>query len=175
MRIEDLKSEIFNGNYISIAMDEYLKFKLSDEYYEQYKGTALKEINEYMLDKRITSENVLDIVKFYQSKNPSSGSFVHWTNLDDLVKYTKANPTEVAELLNYLFEGSIDIEDRIKRFYEQGKAYDRNINLSTPLFSYLLAGYDLNKYPLYKEDTFRNLLNSFGLKYTLGGIPAKYV
>ena len=174
MRIEDLKSEIFNDNYISIAIDEYFKFKFTDEYDEQYKGIVLREINEYMLDKRITSENVLDIIKFYQIKNPSTGSFVHWTSLDDLVKYTEANPAEVTELLNYLFESSIDIEDRIKRFYEQGKAYDRNINLSTSLFSYLLAGYDLNKYPLYKEDTFRNLLNSFGIKYTLGGIPAKY-
>lgn len=44
MRIKDLKSEIFNDNYISIAMYEYFKFKFTNEYEEQYKEMALKEI-----------------------------------------------------------------------------------------------------------------------------------
>lgn len=39
---------------------------------------VLKEINNYLKDKKITSENVVEIIKYFQTQNPSSGSFVHW-------------------------------------------------------------------------------------------------
>ena len=174
MRIEDLKESIFKDNYISIAVDEYLKFKLTDEYSEQYKEVALKEVNKYMLDKKITSENIQEIIKYFQKKNPQGGSFVHWSNLSDLSQYAESNPIEVTELLNYLYEDSVDIEDRIERFLKGGKAYDRKISLGTPLFGYLLAGFNLEKYPLYKDNIFRDFLNTFGINETLGTIPIKY-
>lgn len=106
MKLEDLKEIIFKGNYIDIAIEEYLKFKQSETYDEQYKKEILKEVNFEISNKRITSENVVDIVKYFQKNNPQSGSFVHWSNLDDLVKYAQEKPVEVSELFNNLYEES---------------------------------------------------------------------
>ncbi|MCF6460839.1 AAA family ATPase [Clostridium sp. Cult3] len=174
MKVEDLKKELFKDNYLDIAIEEYLKFKDQDDYGETYKREVLKEINNYLKDKKITSENVVEIIKYFQTQNPSSGGFVHWSNLGNLKDYATAKPLEVAELLNYLYEDSADLNDRITRFLNAGKAYNRKISLGTPLFGYLLAGYDLEKYPLYKDEIYRDFLRPFGINKNLGDIPTKY-
>ncbi|MGI5858777.1 MAG: AAA family ATPase [Tepidanaerobacteraceae bacterium] len=174
MKVEDLKNELFKDNYMDMAIKEYLTFKNTDDYDETYKKQALLNINNYLRDKKITSENIVDIVDYFQKENPSSGSFVHWSNVSDLKDYASAKPLEVAELSNYLYEGSADLKDRITRFINSGKNYNKSIRLGAPLFGYLLAGFDLEKYPLYKESIYKDFLNTFGIKETLGDIPTNY-
>lgn len=116
MKVEDLKNELFKDNYMDMAIKEYLTFKNTDDYDETYKKQALLNINNYLRDKKITSENIVDIVDYFQKENPSSGSFVHWSNVSDLKDYASAKPLEVAELSNYLYEGSADLKDRITSF-----------------------------------------------------------
>ncbi|WP_041589199.1 hypothetical protein [Thermoanaerobacter wiegelii] len=108
-----------------------------------------------MKDERITSKNVSKIIKYFQGKNPPTGSFVHWSNLDDLYKYAKERLVEVAELLNYLYEESVSLSDRIGRFINTAKSYNPSISLGTPLFGYLLAGFNMEKYTLYKDSIFK--------------------
>ena len=174
MRVEDLKNELFKDNYMDIAIKEYLSFKNTDDYYESYKKRALSNSNNHLKNKKITSENIVDIVDYFQKENPSSGSFVHWSNVSDLKDYASAKPLEVAELFNYLYEGSADLKDRITRFINSGQFYNKSIRLGAPLFGYLLAGYDLKKYPLYKGSIYKDFLNTFGIKETLGDIPTNY-
>lgn len=38
MKIEDVKGKLFQDNYIDIAVEEYLKFKESNEYGENTKS-----------------------------------------------------------------------------------------------------------------------------------------
>ena len=62
--------------------------------------------------------NIVDIVKKIQKENPQSGSFVHWSNTGDLVKFADARPSEVAELLNHLFDANALIMEKIEKFRE---------------------------------------------------------
>ncbi|WP_240951509.1 hypothetical protein [Caldanaerobacter subterraneus] len=167
MKIEDLKEKLFMDNYMDIAIEEYLKFKGTKDYGEEYKKEVLSELNDYLKDKRIAGENVIEIVKYFQRKNPSKGSFVHWSNLDDLYKYAEEKPAEAAELFNYLYDDSVDLKDRVERFVNTAKNYNSSIKLGTPLFGYLLAGFSLEKYPLYRDQAFREFLNSFGINESL--------
>lgn len=167
MKIEDLKGKFFMDNYMDIAIEEYLKFKETVDYDEKYKREVLSEINDYLKDKRIAGENVIEIIKYFQSKNPQKGGFVHWSNLDDLYKYAEEKPSEVAELFNYLYDDSADLEDRIRRFVNTGERYNTTIKFDTSLFGYLLAGFSLEKYPLYRDQAFREFLNSFGINESL--------
>lgn len=97
------------------------------------KREVLSEINDYLKDKRIAGENVIEIIKYFQSKNPQKGGFVHWSNLDDLYKYAEEKPSEVAELFNYLYDDSADLEDRIRRFVNTGERYNTTIKFDTSL------------------------------------------
>jgi 5-methylcytosine-specific restriction protein B len=84
-------------------------------------------------EQEINKLTVVDIVKKIQRENPSAGSFVHWSNTDDLIKYAEARSEEVAELLNQLFHSSLKIEKRIELFREKGKAFNATISLGAPL------------------------------------------
>ena len=68
MKVEDLKNELFKDNYMDMAIKEYLTFKNTDDYDETYKKQALLNINNYLRDKKITSENIVDIVDYFQKK-----------------------------------------------------------------------------------------------------------
>lgn len=174
MTIEELQTSLFKDNYIDIAIEEYLKFKETENYNEKYKRDLLSETNDYLKNKKISSDNVVEIVKYLRDKNPQHGSLVHWTSLDDFINFAKEHPSDTAELLNSLFDSNIDIKLRIDRFIDKVKDLDKNIKLGTPLFGYILASYDRSLYPLYRDEMYRNFLNSFGLKETQKDIAIKY-
>ena len=111
-----------------------------------------------------------DIIKKIQKENPTSGSFVHWSNTADLVKYAEDEPVEVAELINQLYESTLQLEERIEFFREKGKQYNPNISLGAPLFGYLFAALDYKKYPLYKQEVFTDLKKSYGIDMKLGSV-----
>ena len=97
-----LKNVLLKDNYIDISFRRYLDFKKTSTYDEAYKIEILTKMNEFMAGLEITEFNIVDIVKKIQKENPQSGSFVHWSNTGDLVKFADARPSEVAELLNHL-------------------------------------------------------------------------
>ncbi|MFJ7827892.1 AAA family ATPase [Psychrobacillus sp. NPDC096623] len=169
-----LKKALLKDNYIDISFRRYLDFKKTATYDESYKLEILSRVNEFLVGLEITEFNVVDIVKKIQKENPQSGSFVHWSNTGDLVKFADARPTEVAELLNQLYDADFRIIERIEKFREAGKAFDPKISLGAPLFGYLLAAYNYKQYPLYKEEVFKDLKKSFGIEEKLSSVQANY-
>lgn len=169
-----LTKALLKDNYIDISFRRYLEFKKTTTYDESYKLEILSRVNEFLAGLEITEFNVVDIVKKIQKENPSSGSFVHWSNTADLVKFADARPTEVADLLNHLYDVDVQLMERIEKFREAGKAFDPKISLGAPLFGYLLAAYNYKQYPLYKEEVFKDLKKSFGIEEKLGSVQANY-
>lgn len=172
---ETLNYETYlESDYFEIACEEYKNFKGTNEHDEQYKYDILKELNKKISQMTISPSTVVDIVKIYQKSNPQYGSFVHWNNLSDLLNFAEEQPKKVTDLLNQLFDDSIPVNERIERFYKEGKAYNPKINLGTPLFGYLLAGYNYTKYPPYKDGVFTDLLNSLQIPEKPVNIFDKY-
>ncbi|MEH7415028.1 AAA family ATPase [Neobacillus drentensis] len=169
-----LQKHMLKDTYIDISFKKYLVFKETKNYDESYKIEILSRLNEFLRDQEINELTVVDILKKIQKENPSAGSFVHWSNTQDLVKYAEAQPAEVAELLNQLFHSTKSLEDRIEHFREKGKSFLTNISLGAPLFGYLLAAYDYKKFPLYKQEVFTDVKKSFGIELKLGTVGHNY-
>ncbi|WP_191566339.1 AAA family ATPase [Metabacillus idriensis] len=174
MNYEELKKHLLKDNYIDISFKRYLAFKETDRYDESYKIEILSSLNTFLKEQDINELTIVDIVKKIQKENPSSGSFVHWSNTEDLVKYTEARPFEVSEQLNQLYRSSSNIEDRIELFREKGKAYNPSISLGAPLFGYLFAAVDFTQFPIYKQEVFMALKRSYGIELKLGTVGSNY-
>ncbi|OCA86005.1 hypothetical protein A8F94_14260 [Bacillus sp. FJAT-27225] len=174
MDYDELKKTLLKDNYLDISYKKYLAFKETDQYDESYKLEILSRLNEFMNRQEITEETVTDLARKIQKENPSSGSFVHWSNTGDLVKYADERPAEVAELWNQLYESPLSLEERIESFREAGKAFNLQISLGAPLFGYLLAAVDYGKYPLYKQEVFTDLKRSYGIELKLGTVGSNY-
>jgi 5-methylcytosine-specific restriction enzyme B len=174
MNNTQLKKHLLKDTYIDIAFRKYLAFKETDQYDEANKSEILSRLNGYLQGKEITETTNGDIIKTLQIENPQSGSFVHWSNTSDLVKYAEEKPEEVAALLNQLFKSSLSIEERIERFREKGKAYNPNISLGAPLFGYLFAAVDYTQYPIYKQEVFTDIKRDYGIELKLGTVGSNY-
>ena len=107
MNYEDLQKRLLKDSYIDISFQKYLAFKQTELYDESYKQEILSGLNEFLKGQEINDLTVVDIVKKIQKENPTSGSFVHWSNTADLVKYAEDEPAEVAELINQLYDSTL--------------------------------------------------------------------
>lgn len=168
-----LKRILLKDNYLEVLLKRYLQFKDNPLYDEKYKWDILGDLNTYLQQTSISAENVVPVIKYIKSKNPQAGSFTHWSSIDNLLKFAEEQPGLTANLLGQLYNGSLTLEERIEKFYRAGKEHDKT--LGAPLFGYLLAAYDHNKYPLYKEDVLQFLKKSFGINKKLGTISENYV
>jgi 5-methylcytosine-specific restriction enzyme B len=172
---EELEKALVKDNYIDISFKKYLDFKETDQYDEAYKFEILSRLNEFLNEEQeISEQNVLDLARKIQKENPTAGSFVHWSNTGDLVKYAEERPAEVAELWFQLYKSKLSLEERIEAFREAGKAFNPQISLGAPLFGYLLAAIDFAKYPLYKQEVFTDIKRSFGIELKLGTVGSNY-
>ncbi|MGJ7922200.1 AAA family ATPase [Neobacillus sp. LXY-4] len=174
MTYDELEKALLKDKYIDISFKKYLDFKETDQYDEAYKLEILSRLNEFMNQQEITERTVTDLARKIQKENPNSGSFVHWSNTGDLVKFAEECPVEVAELWIQLYKSNLPIEERIEAFREAGKAFNPQISLGAPLFGYLLAAYDYAKYPLYKQEVFTDIKRSYGIDLKLGTVGSNY-
>lgn len=175
LKLEDIRKIWESDNYIDIAFEEYLKFRNSDIYNEKYKFDILNELNNQLQNIRITPDNVISIIEMLKDKNPSSGSFVNWRDLDNLLKIVKEDPVKSSRVINELYDESIDLLKRIDDFISAISENNFNYSPGTPLIGYLLASYDLTKYPLYKDEIWTNFLHDFGIEEKFGSKAEKYV
>lgn len=171
---EKIKKYILRDNYFDISYRRYIKFKESKFYNEAYKKEILSQFNKFFAHEQITEESVVDIAKKIRDENPTSGSFVHWSNTADLVEFAEARPKEVSHLWNQLYDDSLPLKDRITEFREIGKAFKEGISLGAPLFGYLLAAYHYETYPLYKQEIFQEIKQNFGTEHTLEPVSDTY-
>jgi hypothetical protein len=140
---------------------------------EKYKWKVLPDLNEKFFKEPITADNVIEKINLLQKFNPTTGTFVHYTNLGDLDKIAQEKPSIVFDTLLELFEGESPLHERIDNTIKTLRKIKKDAKIGTPLFGYLLAMYDYNKYPLYKDSIFQSLKRNIGKEkewksYTLG-------
>ncbi|MFC7785510.1 AAA family ATPase [Rossellomorea sp. GCM10028870] len=174
MTNQELQRQLLKDSYIDISFKRYLQFKSNSLYDEAYKEEILARLNNFMGEQDITEYTVVDITRKLQKENPTAGSFVHWSNTADLVKYAEERPHEVADLFNELIYSTVPLEERIEAFREKGKEFNPSISLGAPLFGYILAAIDYTKYPLYKQEVFMDLKRSYGIDLKLSSVGSNY-
>ncbi|WP_195914060.1 AAA family ATPase [Planomicrobium sp. YIM 101495] len=170
----EIRKKLFDSSYIDMAHRRYIKFKENKLYDEAYKIEVLSRLNEFLKGQEINRLTVVDIVKKLQKENPSAGSFVHWSNTADLVKFAEAKPARVAELLNELYNSEAPVSERIEKFREEGKVFSGEISLGAPLFGYLLAAKDYKEYPIYKQEVFTAIRADYDIDFKLGVAGKNY-
>ncbi len=155
---------------ISLALEEYKKFREADVYDEGYKWEVLGEINEELNSRSISSENVADIIQYLQKKNSDGAPFAAWNELSPLEKFAEESPSEAAEKLKNLFEGEASLDDRIGELREAVDSYSKaEYKLNLPGVAYLLAAYDADNFAPYKGEAFRAFLKWFATDYDMPG------
>lgn len=170
-----IKTQLTQDRYIDFAFERYRQFKQSSSYDESYKYEILSELNTYLQNVEITFENVVEIINKLRESNPSSGSFVFWSNLSDLHEYASEFPEAAAAGLEALYKNEdVPLNERIESFRNRAKEANPNIRLGAPLFGYMLAAYDYQKYPLYKEEVFQHVKKVFGIKTKLRSVSENY-
>jgi len=70
MEETELRKYIENDNFLDIAYERYEKFKLTDNYGEQYKFDILSKLNEYFAERTIDEKNVVEIARKIEKSNP---------------------------------------------------------------------------------------------------------
>ncbi|MFK4996951.1 hypothetical protein ACI2OX_03530 [Bacillus sp. N9] len=126
--------KMLQDQYIDVLFKRYKSFKKSEQYEELYKIETLTSLNQYFQTEEITEETIVDIVRNFQKSNPSQGSFVHWSNTEDLVKYAEAKPAEVVALLRNLYDPTQPLIDRIETFRLKGKEFQSTLSLGAPFW-----------------------------------------
>ncbi len=172
--------EIINSKAIQERIRPYLDFrhgrtKIKD--IKSYRGGPLwneeykweifpKAHNEFFEEDEINKNNIFRKVEILKKHNPNEGFFAHWTNLDDLEKLAKRNPDLTVKLFKQLFDESIPIAQRIDNFIKQARSISKNekLKLGTALFGYIMAVFDYNKYPPFKDTAFKYLKKVAGKK-----------
>lgn len=169
-----IQNKILKDNYLDLAFQRYQSFKESPQYDEMYKLEILEELNGYFRSNSINETTVLDMARKIQSSNPSTGSFAHWSNTDNLVKYATQQPVELAEVWNSLYNDSLPIKERITSFRGKATDFDEKISFGAPLFGYLLAAYDYTTYPLYKGEIYQEAKSTYQLDIKMGSVDENY-
>jgi DNA polymerase III delta prime subunit len=164
LEIEDesiTKSKIFQKK-----IDDYIAFRIKKEkiilkkygvgsWSEGYKWFILPQIQKEISFYNINEKNIVSKIDLLRKNNPNKGSFVHYTNLDDLKKLCEKDPKQMVELFNNLFNKKELLSIKIDTFRREVKKIKEDVELGTPLFGYIFAVYDYKKYSVYKDTTFK--------------------
>jgi len=140
---------------------------------EEYKWDGLPKVNNEFFREPMTVDNIVEKIAILEKNNPTSGSFVHFSNLMDLKEIAQQKPEVVLKSLELLFKGDAILCERIDNIIKEFKKIRKDARIGTPLFGYLLAMYDYKKYPLYKDSVFQTLKKAINREeewksYTLG-------
>ncbi|SRR3989339_115855 len=155
-RVQEYLEYRFEGKIIN-----HLEYR-GGKWSEEYKWKILPQVHNEFFKTRITKDNIIEKIEILRKNNPQSGSFVSWTNIDDLKKFAENDRAKVADLFTQLFDEKNNIADRINYFIEAGKKFKKDIKLGTPLFGYILAIFNPGKYPLFKGSTWQYIKKIVG-------------
>jgi len=177
--IDELKFDF--GEWVSLGTTKNLIKEYADMrnrkdpelWQEEYKWDILPKVNKEFFREPMTVDNIVEKIDILTKYNPTSGSFVHWNNLEDLKEITQQKPEVVLKSLDILFQGDAILCERIDHVIKEFKKIKKDAKTGTPLFGYLLAMYDYKKYPLYKDSVFQEFKKIIGKEkewesYTLG-------
>lgn len=140
---------------------------------EEYKWDVLPKVNKEFFKEPITVDNIVEKIDILRKHNPSSGTFVHFTNPNDLKEIAQRKPELVLNSLELLFTGDDILCERIDHVIKELKKIKKDAKIGTPFIGYFLAMYDYKKYPLYKDSVFQRFKKNIGKEkewksYTLG-------
>ena len=162
-KLYDLKMQIDAKCIVEALAQEdclaaYVKARHSNaaQWDEAYKWDALTRLHDELFLDGFSAENVAEKVGVTQHYNPQTGTFVFWAELDNLLKSAKADPRLVAQSLNDLFVENEPLFRAINSFRDTCLKLDGS-KFGTPFFGYLLAAFDRNWYPPYKDSVFMRL------------------
>jgi 5-methylcytosine-specific restriction enzyme B len=158
-------SEWINSEDTKKLIDKYIQARKSGDekqWSEEYKWDILPKAHNEFNKAPLSAENLLDKMTILFKHNPPEGSFVHWSNIDDLKKLATKDPDRILVLLTKLFQETMPLYDRIDDMIKECKEVDKSAKLGTPLFGYILALHDYHKYPLYKDSVFQAVKKRIG-------------
>lgn len=134
----------------------------SEHWNEGYKWEILPSLGKNVFADPITSRNVVKKIQELSRSNPPQGSFVHWSNLQNLRELATEHPKEISEILKNLLESREHIGKAIDAALETMRQLKPKVQLGTPLWGYFLAAADCSQFPLYKDETFLALRDALG-------------
>ena len=177
--IDDLKFDF--GEWVNLdvtdnLVKEYVDIRNRKDpelWNEEYKWDVLPKVNNEFFREPMTVDNIVEKIAILEKNNPTSGSFVHFSNLMDLKEIAQQKPEVILKSLELLFKGDAILCERIDNIIKEFKKIRKDARIGTPLFGYLLAMYDYKKYPLYKDSVFQTLKKAINREeewksYTLG-------
>lgn len=177
--IDDLKfdfDEWVNRDVTKNLIKEYADIRNRKDpelWNEEYKWDILSKVNNEFFREPMTVDNIVEKIDILRKHNPPSGSFVHFTNPNDLKEIAQQKPKVVLECLELLFTGDAILCKRIDHVVKELKKIKKHAKIGTPFIGYFLAMYDYKKYPLYKDSVFRRFKKNIGKEkewksYTIG-------
>lgn len=163
--LNDLKypfnfQEWINSEDIKKLLKKYIQARSSGDerqWSEEYKWDILPKAHTEFNKDSLNAFNLLDKLDVLSNHNPKSGTFVHWSNIDDLKKLATNYPDKILGLFTQLFQETVPLHYRIDDMINACKQIDKNAKLGTPLFGFILAIHDYHKYPVYKDSVFQAL------------------
>lgn len=163
-RLYSLKIQIDTKHIVQVLASKeqigrYIDARYSnnkDRWDEAYKWEVLNKLHDQLFLEPFASENVVEKISALKRHNPQSGSFVYWSELDNLKKIAEKEPAILAQLFNDLFAERAPLYKAINDFRDTCAKQD-GTKLGTPFFGYVLAAFNPSKHPLYKDSVFTGL------------------
>ena len=90
------------------------------KYEEEYKWDVLPKVNNEFFKEPMAVDNIVEKIVVLEKNNPTSGSFVHYTNLGDLKEIAQRKPEIVLNSLELLFKGDAILCERIDNIIGNG-------------------------------------------------------
>jgi len=173
--MSSVENILFNDQFLKVAAEEYAKFKKTSDWDEEYKWNILSGLNDKFLSGGISIENIVEKIKLLEENNPQEGSFVHWSEVDYLKKAAEKNPEIVVFYINSLIDENKSLSDRIDNARMKLQEASKG-NFGTPLTGYILASFNKNKYPIFKDEIFRHFVEvmNLDLDFKTADIGKKY-
>lgn len=131
---------------------------------EQYKWDILPKLNTLLAKyETITGDNFGDIVSEIRKSNPSSGSFAHWIDMDDLDLLVKAkNGFQVFRDLWTAAPENIAAEIDSANTVSSLLIHDKKFSPST--YAFILAAKDCNNFSIHRDWVAKELATINGVK-----------
>lgn len=161
---------LFTEGTLRVATEEYLDFRESEKYGEEYKWKIVEELQEWLESHEITTETIEELVDLIEELQPRGGPLVDWRQIQRLREFVDEDPTRAATALQDLLYGDDDLEGRLSYFRDL-------VPLGTDCLSLLITARDPSTYAPYKDSVFRDFLDIFheGEVPSLGGVTDKLV
>lgn len=140
--------------------DEYYQRRNSDDgklWDEGYKWDIFPKLNEILYQhKKITADNLPEIVKALKKHNPQQGSFAHWIEIDNLNILTRHR--NGWQVIAPLWEASPETIDDVIESVDTVGSFLIQHKFGNAMYGYMLAAKDCDKFAIYHTNLVKGLV-----------------